>query len=372
MPFATRLGGAERMLQTFLERSGSVGVRPAVVFFEDGPWAVELADLGIPVSIVRHGRFRHLHRNAQVAARLAAMLARRRPDVVLGWISRAHVLLAPPAIAAGLRRHLAWYQWTVPQGEAMERAATLLPARAVLACSHAGAAAQRRMLPHRSVVLARPGIDAPVAPSPAEASGLRARLGIPDERAIVGIAARIVRWKGHDRVLHAVAKLRAQGHDVHALMVGGAGHGLDPGYDDELRALAAGLQLEAHATFTGHVPDAIPYISLMDVAVNASAVEPFGIAILEAMALERAVVAVDAGGPREIVEDGVTGVLVASPSPEHLAGAIDPLLRDAERRRALGSAARSRVLERFTIEAWLASVRAGLDRAAGGVPAGAG
>lgn len=366
MPFATRLGGAERLLQTFLERADSIGVRPEVVLFEDGPWARELADLGVPVSVVRPGRFRHIHRNASAALRLAAMLYRRRPDVVLGWISRAHVTLAPPAIAAGLGRRLAWYQWTIPRNEAIERAATLLPARAVLACSSAGASAQRRIRPRRSVVVARPGIDVPARPPQAELEGLRTRLGIPSGRAIVGISARMVRWKGHDRVLRAVAELNGRGHDVHALIVGGTGHRLDEGLDEELRALAGDLGLAGRATFTGHVPDALPHTALMDVAVNASEHEPFGIAVLEAMALERAVVAVDAGGPREIIEDGVTGVLVPSASPAKLADAIAPLLRDPERRTALGRAARSQVLERYTVAGWLADVRTGLERAANG------
>jgi glycosyltransferase involved in cell wall biosynthesis len=176
----------------------------------------------------------------------------------------------------------------------------------------------------------------------------------------------MVRWKGHDRVLRAVAELNGRGHDVHALVVGGTGHRLDEGLDGDLRVLAGELGLAGRATFTGHVPDALPYIALMDVAVNASEQEPFGIAVLEAMALERAVVAVDAGGPREIIEDGVTGMLVPSPSPADLADAIGPLLHDGRRRTALGRAARSQVLERFTVAGWLADVRTGLERAADG------
>jgi glycosyltransferase involved in cell wall biosynthesis len=364
MPFATRLGGAERLLQTFLERSDGIAVRPEVVLFEHGPWAAELAALGVPVTVVEPGRFRHAHRNAAAAVRLAALLARRRPDVVLGWISRAHVTLAPPAIAAGLGGRLAWYQWTVPSTAAIERAATALPARTVLACSEAGAAAQRRMRPRRAVALARPGVEAPGLPTADERAASRARLGIPAQRSVVGIAARLVRWKGQDRVLEAVAGLRAAGHDVHALVVGGGGHGLDVGYDEELRARAGGLGLEGRVTFTGHVADALPYISAMDVAVNASAAEPFGLSVLEAMALERAVVAVDAAGPAEIIDHGRTGVLVASAAAGDLAAAIGPLLADDEARRAIGRAARADVLRRFSVDAWLAAVRAGLDRAA--------
>ncbi len=78
---------------------------------------------------------------------------------------------------------------------------------------------------------------------------------------------------------------------------------------EALPRLIAELGMQEHVTMTGEVPDAGPYIDRMDILVNASDPEPFGIVLLEGMARGVAVVAVDSGGPREIVEDGVTGVL---------------------------------------------------------------
>jgi glycosyltransferase involved in cell wall biosynthesis len=130
--------------------------------------------------------------------------------------------------------------------------------------------------------------------------------------------------------------------DVHGLIVGGNAWNLSPGYERELHDLALGLGLSESVTFTGQVEDALPYIAAMDVLVNASAEEPFGIVLVEAMALGVPVVAVDAGGPREIVENGRTGILVSQPSHEELARALEHLLRDAPWRRSLGEAGRAR------------------------------
>ena len=79
----------------------------------------------------------------------------------------------------------------------------------------------------------------------------------------------------------------------------------------------------------------------MDVLVNASDPEPFGIVILEGMARGVAVVAVDSGGPQEFVDNGVTGVLAASGRPAALADALAPLLASTQRRAEIGASGRA-------------------------------
>lgn len=364
MPFATQLGGAERLLRVFAERARRVDVEPRLIFFEHGDLERSLAAAGLVATVVEPGRFRSARSQASAFFTLARLIREERPDVVLSWTTRAHVVLAPAAVAAGARRRLAWYRHTVHEGGGIERAATALPAAAVIANSEAAMAAQKALRPRRRVELAEPGIDAPEVRSREEVDRLRVRLGIPATRLVVGISGRLVRWKGHDRFLAAVSELVRAGHDVHALVVGGSGHGLDPGYDRDLRAGARELGIEARVTLTGHVDDPFLHTQLMDVAVNASEVEPFGMALLEAMALERPVVAVDAGGPASFIVSGRTGVLVPSASPDALARAVGDLLSDPQERAAIGAAARRQVIERHTTERWLADVRAALESVA--------
>jgi glycosyltransferase involved in cell wall biosynthesis len=86
------------------------------------------------------------------------------------------------------------------------------------------------------------------------------------------------------------------------------------------------------------------------VFVMPSYYETFGISCLEAMAFGLPVVATRAGGLPEVVEDGVTGLLVPPGDTHALAEAIGRLLRDPDLRRRLGEAGRERVLARFTAE----------------------
>jgi glycosyltransferase involved in cell wall biosynthesis len=183
---------------------------------------------------------------------------------------------------------------------------------------------------------------------------------------VIGISGRLVRWKGQDRLIGAIASLLAGGHDVHGLVVGGEGFGLDPGYERELHGLARDLGVADRIAFTGHVEDPLAHTQAMDIAVNASEGEPFGLVVLEAMGLCIPTLAVAGGGPSEIIEDGRTGVLVSSNAPEALAGGLERLLDDPEGRRALGAAGRERVRSRFTLDAFATGVRDALA----GVPAG--
>jgi glycosyltransferase involved in cell wall biosynthesis len=86
----------------------------------------------------------------------------------------------------------------------------------------------------------------------------------------------------------------------------------------------------------------------MDVLVNASDPEPFGIVLLEAMSRGVAVVAVDSGGPAEFITDGETGVLARSGEPAALADALEPLLGSSERRASLARAGRESFLRDYT------------------------
>jgi glycosyltransferase involved in cell wall biosynthesis len=178
------------------------------------------------------------------------------------------------------------------------------------------------------------------------------------------MVARLAPVKGQHHALAALGQLRARGVDAHLLCVGGDAHGLAPEYEPRLRELAAELGVEEAVTFAGHVADPRPYLALFDVFLSAAPDEGFGIALLEAMAFGVPIVAVDAGGPREIVERDGSGVLVESAAPEHLAPALARLVTDPELRRVLGAAARERVRSHFTAERMAAEVTRRLEEVA--------
>jgi glycosyltransferase involved in cell wall biosynthesis len=345
LPWGERLGGAEAMLQTVLDGVQGTGHTIELVFFQDGPWPRELREAGFAVEVIPAGRMRDPLGWPRTVARLARLMRSRRPDVILNWAAKTQIYGSPAALLAGMSDRIVWWQQNVPSGNWIDRVATLLPARAVGCYSQAAARAQEGMWPKRDTFVVSAGAPAPAAESQEIA------LGLPPGVPVVGLVGRLQPWKGQDRMLRAHAVLRDRGHSIHTLIVGGDAYGLSPEYAASLPVLVRSLGLQDAVTMTDQVPDAGPYIERMDILVNASDPEPFGIVLLEAMARGVAVVAVNSGGPAEFIEAGTTGLLAASGEPEALADALEPLLQDADLRARVAAAGRERFLADFTDEA---------------------
>jgi len=114
-----------------------------------------------------------------------------------------------------------------------------------------------------------------------------------------------------------------------------------------LEAVADRLDIADAVLFAGFQEDVVAWVSSMDVFVLPSLWEGFGLAILEAMALARPVVATRVGPIPEVVVDQETGILVPAQDVPRLAQAITVLLRDKDRRLALGQAGLRRAREKF-------------------------
>jgi len=342
VPWAERLGGAEAMLQSVLEGAEQAGHELEPVFFQAGPWPLELREAGFRVEVLDAGRLRRVDRWAATVWRLRRLMIERRPDLLLNWSAKTHLYGAPAATLAGMRDRVVWWQQAIPGGFGIDLFATLLPAKAIGCYSRAAADAQSRMFPSRPTFVVWAG-----APVPEDAAQT-APLELPRDVPVVGLVGRLQPWKGQDRLLRAQALLRERGHEIHTVIVGGDSWDLSPEYAASLPVLADRLGLGDAVTMTGQVPDAGPYMTQMDILVNASDPEPFGIVLLEGMARGVAVVAVDSGGPGDFIDDGATGMLARSGAPEALADALEPLLDSPQLRESIGRAGRERFLAEFT------------------------
>ena len=351
VPWGEALGGAELMLLTLLKHLDRSRVEPAVILLRAGSFTDDVARLAVPSAVVPVARLRHTRSLRRSAAVLAGQLDELVPDVICAWAAKSHVhaTLARRKRSTRSRPAYLWWQHCITRGEWLDRLATALPADAIGCSSQAAATAQRALRPHRATFVVHPGI-APHSGGQQPGAVIREELGIPCERFVVAITGRLQPGKNHLRLLEAIGMLRSEGLPAHALIVGGTAHGLSADYPAEIDRLVRRLGLEAHVSRLGHVVNARRLLPAVDVLVNPSENEAFGISLIEAMAAGVPVIAVNSGGPTEIVQNGRSGLLVPSSSAHDLAAGMRSLVTDVALKERLSRGAVRRYEERFTAE----------------------
>jgi glycosyltransferase involved in cell wall biosynthesis len=175
---------------------------------------------------------------------------------------------------------------------------------------------------------------------------------------LVGVVARLEPEKGHPTLLEAWPRVLRAVPDAYLLIVG------EGSRREALEAQARELRIAHRVVFTGRRDDVPAVTAALDVAVLPSYREAQGLSVLEAMALSRPVVASNVGGIPEMIEDGVTGLLVPPHDAETLAGAITRLLRDHPYADTLARAGHDLVHDRFCIELMVEAIQTIYDEGA--------
>ena len=368
-----QLGGAELMLADVAARFGAAGT---VLLFQDGPFREHLAARGIPVRVIGGGPLA-VTKAGGLGSWLRVLPAFTRlvretwqtaegPDVL--YANTAKALIVGAVVAAGRRKPLVFHLHDLVSPDHFSRlnrwllvrvASTF--ARTIIANSEAtrdafiaaGGRAERHVVIYNGF---DPGRFSPGAIAP------RIRGEFPvGAKPLAVVIGRLTPWKGQHVLLAAARALP----ELHVLVVGGALFTPeDRAYEAQLRREAAEPELRGRVHFAGHRDDIVPFYHAADVVVHCSvAPEPFGRVVVEAMLAGRPVLAADAGGVREILQEPGTGELVPPNDASALAEALRRLLADPDRARRMAAAGQAMARRRFGLDGVLDATEAAVDSA---------
>ena len=174
---------------------------------------------------------------------------------------------------------------------------------------------------------------------------VREEFALPPNSNLIGVFAKVSPIKGQDLLIEGLPQVLDTHPNTYVLFVGSA----DTPFAQRAKQRSRELKVDSHVLFTGMRTDVARLMQAVDIVALPSRSETFGMAILEAMALGKPVVATRVGGLPELVRDGETGLLVDSAAAS-LAHALSQLLTSAELRNHLGKSASAFARRYYTPE----------------------
>jgi sugar transferase (PEP-CTERM/EpsH1 system associated) len=334
-------GGAQAALLRLLKRLDRDRFSPTVacLYNGDGAVAQEIRALGIDVFDAQMRNkadlpallrlYRHVRR-IRPAILHTSLFHANLPGRVLGRIAGVPIIICSErTMAMEPQWRYRVNRWTIGL---VDRVIAVSDSVRDFCVSHIG-------LPAEKLVVIYNGVELPKGPFPSPREA-RAGLGLPAEGPVIGAVSRLEPVKGTSFLIQALAQV-----DNATLVVIG-----DGAERTALKALAQDLGVAGRIQWTGHRRDVPTLLPAFDLYVQPSLHEGMPNTILEAMAAGLSVVATAVGGTPEVVDDGITGLLVPPRDPDALAGAITALLRDPSLRHKMGRAGPERVKDHFSLE----------------------
>jgi mannosyltransferase len=261
--------------------------------------------------------------------------ARRNNEMIAGVLLRSLGWPLKLVFTSAAQRHHSWItRWLIRRMDA------------IIATSDISALFLKRgatVIPH--------GVDTETYAPPKSRAAAFAEAGLPGRYAI-GCFGRVRAQKGSDVFVDAMCRLLPRYPDFTAVLVG-AVTPEQTAFANDLKKRIEQAGLQSRIVITGELPieEVQRWYRRLTIYAFTSRNEGFGLTLIEAMAVGAALVASRAGAAELVVEDGVTGMLTPPGDVEALVAALEPLMRDPASAAAMGARGRTRVLEKFSLDA---------------------
>lgn len=352
------LYGASKILLVTVQTFVKNGHQVTVILTESGPLAHLLTEAGAAVLFIRLGILRRKYKSVsgllnriavlrKAYLSICVLIRQQKFDIVY---SNTTAVLAGAFAAKRTRTRHIWHIHEIiesPQWLYRFLGRTLnYYSDTVIAVSEAVAKSWSKYVDAKKIRSVYNGID--YSPFLEKKGNFRAEIHAGDDAVVIGMIGRVHPWKGQGYFLDIAAALKSKFANLRFVMAGDAFPGNEYLYT-ELAGKIASHGLEKDVTDLGYRNDIPALLQGLDILILPSVLpDPFPTVILEAMASGKPVAATAHGGALEMIEDGVSGILIPVHDASAAAGKLELLIKDSNLRRQIGEAARVRVQEVFS------------------------
>jgi len=345
------IGGGEQSLLNLWRNLNLDRYRLHLLIPSCGPLVEEACLLAMEVHYyqVPQLRLKNLVSISKTLATLSCICRHKRIDIIHSYTPRNNVLSAMIGRAMGIP--VIWHERNLVFGKETDISRRLWFLPNAIICNSKAVAERFRLssgIPDR-VQVGLNGVDGKRF-SPGEPPEAILKAYDLDGKRVVGLVSNLGRRKNPNFLLEAAPTILNKCPDVVFLFVGGEFSEEDKGCKQELMQRAESLGVLGHVVFTGFISDPSGLIRTFDVGVAVTEKEACSRAILEMMACGKPVVAFNTGGNPELIEDGVTGILLDFGDIEGFAKSVADLLQDDTIRKKMGARARERAERLFDVK----------------------
>ena len=343
------MGGAEISLLNLVKRLNKELFAPHFACSKEGPFIDELRKLKISPDFVQFPGIRWPNpvQICNTIRNLIYIIKKKRIDLIHSNQPRSNFF---GAIAAKIKNiPIVWHERCLERGRFdSDNIFSFLPDKIICNSS----AVRNRFKKGKGICTKiktiMNGVDLSKFNPESNGSVTRKEFNIDEDELIIGTICRIDPEKGYECFLESARIISQDVKNVRFLVVGGAFN--NPSLEKSLYEMSVEKGIGNKTIFTGFRRDIPQLLASMDVVVLPSGIDACSRVLFESMAMQKPLVAINAGGTPEVVQDGITGLLVKPKDPSDMAKCIMKLLHNKSLSEQYGKAGRKRVEEMFTIE----------------------
>jgi glycosyltransferase involved in cell wall biosynthesis len=342
------MGGAEISLLNLVKRLNKELFIPHFACSKEGPFIDELREIKIFPDFVQFPSIRWPNpvRISTTIRDLINIIKKKQIDLIHSNQPRSNLF---GAIAAKIKNvPIVWHERCLEKGRFdSDNILSFLPDR-IICNSNAVRNRFTKEKKHTKIKTILNGVDLVEFDPETNGSVIRKEFNIDEDELIIGTIGRIDPKKGYECFLESARIILQDVRNVRFLVVGGAFN--NPSLEKSLYEMSVEKEIGNKTIFTGFRRDIPQLLASMDVVVLPSEIDACSRVLFESMAMQKPLVAINAGGTPEVVQDGITGFLVKQKDPSDMARCIMKLLHNKSLSEQYGKAGRKRVEEMFTIE----------------------
>ena len=343
------MGGAEISLLNLVKRLNKELFIPHFACSKEGPFTDELRKIKIPPDFVQFPSIRWPNpvQICNTIRKLLDIIKKKQINLIHSNQPRSNLF---GAIAAKIRNvPIIWHERCLERGRFdSDNIFSFLPDRIICNSSAVRNRFTKGAKTDAKIRTIINGVDLREFNLELNGSTIRKEFNIDEDEPIIGTIGRIDPEKGYECFLESARIVSQDFENVRFLVVGGAFN--NPSLEKSLYEMSVEKGIDKKTIFTGFRRDIPQITASMDVIVLPSGIDACSRVLFEAMAMRKPLVATNAGGTPEIVQDGVTGLLVKPGDSSGMAKCIVKLLNNKNLAEQYGNAGRKRVEEMFTIQ----------------------